>query len=131
MLDGAIGWIFGEGTTEIVSRALITNFSNSSESMPVRISSDKLPRVKARSLTGWLESGTKRGVETKSGVVVDGSADWLSVWGKRNENSSAKDFLGARQSTVLAETLEQKIKYVISAGRLLVSGTLIDFPEKS
>ena len=58
---------------------MITNFSYSSESMPVRISSDKLPRVKARSLTGWVESGTERGVETESGVVVDGSAELLSV----------------------------------------------------
>ena len=78
--------------------------------MPLRISSDKLPRVKTRSLTGWGESGTGLGVETEGGVVVDDSADWLSVWGKRNENSSAKDLLGARQSTVLAEMFERKVK---------------------
>ena len=129
-LDGAKDWIVGEGTTEIVSRALITNFSNSSESVPVRISPDKLPRVKARSLTGWEESGAERGVETESGVVMDGSVDWLSVWGKRNKKLSAKDYLGAQQLTVLVETLERKVKYLISAGRLSVSVTWIGCSEE-
>ena len=55
----------------------------------------------------------------------------LRVCGKRKENSGTKDVLGARQTIVLVETLEQKVKYVISAGRLLLSGTLIDFPEES
>ena len=55
----------------------------------------------------------------------------LRVCGKLKENSGTKDVLGARQTIVLVETLEQKVKYVISAGRLLLSWTLIDFPEES
>ena len=62
---------------------------------------------------------------------MDGSVERLRVCGMRKENSRTKDVLAARQSIVLAETLERKVKYVISAGRLLVSGTLIGFPEDS
>ena len=32
---------------------------------------------------------------------------------------------------MLAETLEKKLKYVISVGQVLLSGTLIDYPEES
>ena len=64
-------------------------------------------------------------------VAVDGSVERLRVCGKRKENSGTKDVLGVRQAIVLVETLEQKVKYVISAGRLLLSGTLIGFPEES
>ena len=46
-----INWIGGEGDNGIVLRALITSLSNSSGSMPERISSDKLPRENTRSST--------------------------------------------------------------------------------
>ena len=52
MIGGAIGWIGGEGADVIVSRAFITSISNSSASIPASISSDKLPRVNTRVVTG-------------------------------------------------------------------------------
>ena len=92
----------------IVSRAFITTLSNSFASIPVSISSNKLPRVNARVSTGWGGAEAKGEVGTERGIAVDGSADWLRAWGKRNENSRANDFLEARQSKVLAVTLERK-----------------------
>ena len=81
-LDGAINWIDGEGDNVIVSRALITSLSNSSVSMLERISSDKLPRVNARSSTGWVGAGTKGEVGTESEVAVNGSVEILCDCGK-------------------------------------------------
>ena len=131
-LDGAINWICGEGDNVIVSRTLITSLSNLSGSMPERISSNKLPRVNARSSTGWVGAGTTEGeVDIESGVAVDGRVGKLRICGKRKENLRAKDFLRAQQPTVLAETLELKVKCEISTKRLLVSGTLIGFSEES
>ena len=131
-LDGAINWICGEGDNVIVSRTLITSLSNLSGSMPERISSNKLPRVNTIFSTGWVGAGTTEGeVDIESGVAVDGRVEELRVCGKRKENLRAKDFLGAQKPTVLAETLELKVKCEISARRLLVSGTLIGFSEES
>ena len=91
-LDSAIGIICGEGADVIVSRALITILSNSSASIPVSILLDKFPRVNTRVATSWGGAEAKGDVGTERGVAVDGSADWLRVWGKRNENSRANDF---------------------------------------
>ena len=62
---------------------------------------------------------------------MDGRVEELRVCGKRKKILRVKDFLGAQQPTVLAETLELKVKCEISARRLLVSGTLIGFSEES
>ena len=62
---------------------------------------------------------------------MDGRVEELRVCGKRKKNLRVKDFLGAQQPTVLAETLELKVKCEISVRRLLVSGTLIGFLEES
>ena len=51
-LNGKLGGIGVEGVLAIVSRALITSLSNFFGSMPERMSSEKLPRVSARSPTG-------------------------------------------------------------------------------
>ena len=69
-------------------------------------------------------------VGTGNGVAVDGRVEELRCWGKCKTNSRVNDFLGARQSTMLVETLEQKVKYVTSTGREAVSGTLIGSPEE-
>ena len=53
----------------------------------------------------------------------------LSDWDKRKVKSRTNDFLGARQSLILVETLERNVKYVTSAIRESVSGTLIGFSE--
>ena len=57
--------------------------------------------------------------------------DWVRDWDKHKENSRFKDLLGARISTVVAITLERKVKHVRSAGRDVVSGTFIIFPAAS
>lgn len=51
--------------------------------------------------------------------------DELSDWDKRKVKSRTNDFLGARQSLIVVETLERNVKYVTSAIRESVSGTLI------
>ena len=56
---------------------------------------------------------------------------WLRNWGKRKEISRFKYLFGARISTVVARTLERKVKNVRSAGRDVVSGTLIFLPAVS
>ena len=60
--------------------------------MPERMLSDKLPRVNARSSTGWFGAETEGEIGIESGVIVDGSVERLKDWGKSKENSRAKDF---------------------------------------
>ena len=73
----------------IVSRALIISFINSIVSIPVRISSDKLPRVNARSATGCGDAAAKGDVESVIGVATVGNASLPRVCGNRSENSRA------------------------------------------
>ena len=56
---------------------------------------------------------------------------WQRDWGKRKENLSFKDLFEARISTVVARTLEQKVKNMSSTGRDVVSGNIIFLPVVS
>ena len=50
------------------------------------------------------------GVFTGEAVAVETKVDWLSNWGNCKENSRFKDLFRARISTVVARTLERKVK---------------------
>ena len=56
---------------------------------------------------------------------------WLRDWGKRKENLRFKDLFGARISTVVARTLERKVKNMSSTGRDVLSGNIIFLPVVS